>query len=1017
MTGLVLARARLRRLHADGEQERGFALLFVLGITTMIAVLVGTALVVTASSIVPAVQSAYSQAADAAAQSGVQAFVAYLDAECPSASTPAECALTANLSNDSGTVSIPVPGADSSYTATYRWHAYRSTNYFRVVSLGSVHEGGVAASRTVIGDVVPGATRDLLKYGMVTGFETESSATALTDFQEHTIALDSTAINAASVPIKGGKIHWGAASGGTAAGKTAVCNATFDAKGGRGNNPPPNAPNPYVDFTVSGLNGNNYTDYEPCHTSWGAYTKLIAPAHNATSNPGGYYSNDALLLSNSYPGGAGPDFDQPVYTGWQYSSSADAGQCSTAAGQNYRSFNLVCAGYPVEVGGAPSDGSLYPNVQYQDLAQGPQIPTSSPTIPNNACVYAGPTRIKFNNDDAHATVTSPMTTSSWVTSWLAAHPAAPAACYSGAGATGMAAATVNFSGISVVRVADNGNVPSTTPASAHGSSGWPVTGQKLGDTPSTSNSVFYLTSGTSGTVVGTPSYTNTATDAAYVPATNDNPSTKSDGAWVPQWTSYTNNGSCDATTGGANFKLFNCYVPKGSSADPYSWVKAQVKAAIAANPGNYTTTAQLQTLVNSLVSQGNSSDGNNAAPSHADSTSHKWSVAVAQGSGNGCTQATGVAGTATDTPISAPTNDSMFSNAAGNVHAAPSTDTTCFTATVTLQVGTCNVALVLGVCVNVGNYVWGNGTALLGGGQKIAQFTATFTVKKTTVTTTTTAARSSFPAMNDVTQYQMGFDNGGQGGDNTFGANGPGDLYVEGKVQHTMALVADDDVIITGSLGPSDADLSTSNSNQPNPETATDSDPASALEIVGRNNVRVYHPVKCRITDATAIAATSAGFCPDDITGLYSNVPATANRPDQQYVNLRSDLAGMTIYGAIFALGNAAGHLTCPQPPNGGGVCGGEFSADNHNRGDSLGYLTVVGTLGMAHHSPVGEEWPINDALGATSRPYSGYQMAQQYLDLSDRISSDTGFPNPLDTTSTTPALWHILSISTGTPS
>jgi hypothetical protein len=1014
MTGLALARARMRRLR--DEEDRGFALLFVLGITTMIVVLVGTALVVTASSVVPSVQTAYSQAADAAAQSGLQAFVAYLDGACPSASSPAECAATASLSNDSGTVSIPTPGADTGYTATYRWHAYQSTNYFRVVSVGRVNEGGVGSNRTVIGDVVPGATTDLLKAGVVVGFETESSATALTDFQEHTIALDSGATDAADVPVKGGKIHWGAASGGTAAGKVAVCNATFDAKGGRSNNPPPNAPNPYVDFTVSGLNGNNYTDYEPCHTSWGSYTKLLAPAHNASTSPGQYASNDALLLSNSYPGGPGPEFDQPVYTGWHY-TSADAGVCSTTAGQNYRSFNLVCAGYPVEVGGAPADASLYPNIQYRDPKTNPQIPTAAPTIPDSACVYAGPTRIKFNNDDTNATVTSPMTTATWVTSWRTAHPTAPAACYTGAGASGMAAASVNFTGVSVIRVADNGSVPTTTPASAHGSSGWPVTGQKLGDTPSTSNSVFYLTNGTSGTVVGAPVYTNTATDNSYVPAVGDNPSTKNDGAWVPQWTSFTNPATCDTTTSGLNLRFMNCYVPKGTYSGSYVWVKAQVQAAIAANPGNYTTAAQLQTLINSYVSQGNSSDGNSSAPTYADNRSHKWLVSVSQASGNGCTQSTGVPGTATDTPLSVPTSDSMFDSQSGNVHAAPSTDTSCFTATVTLQVGTCNVALVLGACVNVGNYVWGNGTALLGGGQKISQFTATFTVKKTTTTTTTTAARSSFPAMSDITQYQMGFDNGGQGGNDTFGANGPGDLYVEGKVQHSMALVADDDVIVTGSTGTSGARLTTSNANQPNAESASDSDPTSALEIVGRNNVRIYHPVKCKITDATAIATTSAGFCPNDITGLYTSVLATANRPDQQYVNLRSDLAGMTVYGAIFALGNAAGHLTCPQPPDGGGVCGGEFTVDNHNRGDSMGYLTVVGTLGMAHHAPVGEEWPIADALGATSRPYSGYQLAEQYLDMSNIIGDTTSFPNPLDTTSTTPSKWHILSVSTGTPS
>ncbi|MDT4926990.1 MAG: hypothetical protein QOG01_4703 [Pseudonocardiales bacterium] len=990
MTSFSLAAARARAARVrDGGDDAGFMMIYVLTIIGVITTVVGSTLVATSSSVVPAVQSAYDQAADAAAQGGLQAFVAYADEQCASASSSvADC--WPLLENYSGVVDIPTPGSDDSYSATYSWIAAKdpSNRYFRVRSTGVVTQGGLSSTKVVIGDVVGGASLNVLDYGVVTGFESQSSATVLAEWPQRTIALDCTAVDAADVPIKGdncssnsaylNSINWSGASPGTAAGKVAVCNATFDAKGGRGNNPPPKAPNPYVDWTESGLNGNNYTNFQPCQTAWGTMTKLLAPA-NPNNGVGGYSSNDALLLSNSYPGGSGPLFNQPVSTTWKYTTD-DAGICSTAPGQNYRSFNLLCAGYPLEVGGAPSSASTYPTV---GTGKGPDIPSTA-TIPATACVYAGPTRVVLNGDSA--VVTSPQTTSNWVAANASTRPAQ---CYAGASATGMAAQTISLTTpmpIQVLVANNNGTVPKTTPATAHGHSGWPATGQTLGSTASTSNSVFYLSNGTSGSSAST-TYTDTATPGTYVPATGDNPSTKTDGAWTPQWTTDTTAG-CTSPPAPADLRFANCYIPKGSYADSYSWIKAGVLAAIAANPQNYTTAANFQTLVNSFVSQGNSADAAANSPTNPDYRSHRWNVSVSSGTAGGCTQSSGVAGTTTDTAISTPSTDPFYQNTAGNIHVAPSTDTSCYTATVTAQTGTCNVALALGLCVNLGNYVWGNGTALLGGGQSVAQFKVSFTAQKTVTTTTTTAATSTFPSMSDVTQYQLG-----QSG--TFGASGPGDLYVEGTASHTMGLVAQGDAVLTGPLTPTD--------------TAT-----AALEVVGQDNVRVYHPVKCKNTNSSAIAATSAGFCPNDITGLYSSVPPTGTRPDQQYVNMRGDLADLTFHAAIFALGNDDAHITCPQPPNGGGVCGGEFSVDNYNRGAALGYLTDVGTVAMAHHAPVGQEWDIADTSGQTSRPYSGYQMAQQYQNIKALLSSAVDVGSVLHTTSSTSAAWHILSISSG---
>ena len=961
-------RDRARRARADGDS--GFMLIYVLVIGTLMTIMVASTLMVSSSAILPSVRSAYSQAADAAAQGGLQAFIAYVDANCGGAnSSVATCTLG---TNDSTVVNIPLDGtASAAYSATYDWRAEKdpSNRYFRVASTGTVTLGGLTSTKTVVGDVVGGSSLNILNYGIVTGFESQSSSTVLSDWPRRTIAFDQSAIDAATVPIKGGQIVWSGASPGTAAGKVAVCNATFDAKGGRSTNLPKNAPNPYVDWTENGLAGNNYTNYQPCQTSWGTLTKVLAPA-NPANGPGGYYSNDALLLSNSYPGGTGPLFNQPVSTNWSY-TTADAGICGTASGQNYRSFFLQCAGYPVEVGGSPAPTSLYRNVQ---SGQGPQIPAGTPVLPaNTTCLYSGPTRIVFSGDTA--TVTSPQTTSTF-----AVTSGSPAQCYAGATGAGMAGATVNFASpiaIHAIEANTDGTAPNTTPAIAHGSSGWPVTGQVLGNVASTSNSVFYMTNGSTGTTTSS-AYTATATDAGYTPAVGDIPSTKPDGAWTPQWPSYSN-GGCPVTSA-IDLKFVNCNVTYSPYPNAYNWIKAGVNAALAANPSNYTTAAALQTLINSYVSQGNSADAANSTPTNSNSTSHRWQVSVAQGNGGGCTQSTGVAGTPTDTPVPAPSTDPFFANTNGTSHAAPSTDTTCFTATVTEQIG----QTVLGLVKS-----WGDGGLLglgLVAGSTIPQFKVTVTVKNTTTTTTSTQATSTFPSMSDVTQYQMG-----QSG--TFGASGPGDLYVEGNAGHTMAVIAQNDVTVTNNLGTTD------------PTT-------SALEVVAQNSVRVYHPVSCRITDPTLISETSPGFCPDDLTGLYTGVAATGFRPDQQYVNMRGDLAGLTIHGAVFALGNAPAHITCPQPPDGGGLCGGEFTTDNYGRGAPLGYVTEIGTIAMGHHAPVGQEWDISDTSGQSSRPYSGYELAQQYQNLQVIFAATPDVAGVLNTDTVTSSHWHIVSVS-----
>ena len=138
-----------------------------------------------------------------------------------------------------------------------------------------------------------------------------------------------------------------------------------------------------------------------------------------------------MLLSNSFPGGTGPLANQPLTTGYRYQQLTTP-VCGASSGQNYRSFDLSCAGYPINVGGTVDPSSTYGPPQY--VSVGPQIPTASPTIPTgtSSCVYNGPTRVKLNSDGT-AVVTSPQTTNTWVTANAASHSAQ---CYTGAGTAG-----------------------------------------------------------------------------------------------------------------------------------------------------------------------------------------------------------------------------------------------------------------------------------------------------------------------------------------------------------------------------------------------------------------------------------------------------------------------------------------------------------------------------------------------------------------------------------------------------
>jgi hypothetical protein len=176
------------------------------------------------------------------------------------------------------------------------------------------------------------------------------------------------------------------------------------------------------------------------------------------------------------------------------------------------------------------------------------------------------------------------------------------------------------------------------------------------------------------------------------------------------------------------------------------------------------------------------------------------------------------------------------------------------------------------------------------------------------------AAKTYTDPNNDITPYYHGY----------------GDVYVDGTTDGNVSILAEHDIIVTNDLTYAD------------PTVATTSD---GLALIANHNVRIYRPMTCA-TDG-ALGATTAGYCPNDLSGVYTDNltwPVANNYPSYMYKP--SNAPSMTnggagsIYATIFTLR-------------------GSFMADNFYRG-AIGYgVDIYGGLYQYHR-------------GATSMPYQG---------------------------------------------
>jgi len=951
-------RRRIAAARAEDEAERGSVLVYVLIVTMLVTTAVTALVMTTTQAITPTRDSVNRTAAYAAAQAGIQDALAYVNTQCPTYGARCDSALSQSQTNQKTSGNVLAGSSES-----FSWKIGSSyvtdsayNRYLRITSVGSSNGRSVALAADV--DAVPNP----LDYEYYTTYETNGTADISALNPQRTISIDCSSVAAAASSLSFGcpsgtaSAVWKGSSDSSGASPT-VCDRlwydspVYDADGaGRSSVEASQALTPGTDWQETGsAGGKTLTRDVPCQ---------VAFTSGQTFN-GKVYTVDAPLISNGTPGNStGPVFAGGLTTAWQSTSNP------SAPNTNYRSDPYV--------GGAIASNAVS---QSNPLSFSN---TFSPTPSASSCIFYGPTRVKLNGDGT-ATVTSPQTP---------AKVSATSGCYTAAptGIAGQYLVDYKSFGDGVIYVKNNGTKPST---------GYPSTGQKTGATPtegtagSAGNTVFYLKSAagsgsldssaatasnscnTSATYTGT----NASTSCAWSDASSTTPGT----SWTADgtgWTKFSAGTTC--TTDAKDELTFLCEFNGGSyGPDGYKNYRQRVtddlnNTSYSCSGSSFTpataTSAQLACLLNAELKYANT--GSQVAGFAATNGAHQYFATAGTPTVKTSTQAASNASTSS-API---TGDSLFEQKSGSA-ATETVTTTATTFTVSRQVGSCYGLLGVVSCL-LGTPQWGDGTT---NGASVPQFQVTITQKTYSNLTGGAPAVSYFPSMSDVTQY-------GTGTNGANGNNGPGDVYIEGSNTAPLSVLADDDAIVTGNL-------------------TTSGSGATLLDTLG--DIRIYNPMSCAQPSGMStsawtsqIANTTAGFCPNDLTGLYtgglvSGSTLSSAHPAKQYTNMLSTPVS-EIDAALVAQGSSNSS--------------GSIRTDNVDRGTSNGTLTVKGGMYQRHRGSLGVQWEYL-STGTGSRAGSGYKVEMTYNDLQ---SSGLTYVPTFQGGSVT-RYWNVVSASTCT--
>ncbi|MCU1407292.1 MAG: hypothetical protein JWQ43_3595, partial [Glaciihabitans sp.] len=406
------------------------------------------------------------------------------------------------------------------------------------------------------------------------------------------------------------------------------------------------------------------------------------------------------------------------------------------------------------------------------------------------------------------------------------------------------------------------------------------------------------------------------------------------GTWTPKWSGTTNTQNRFQSDIGKTLPAFQ------------TATQTALAAANTASPLSDILSAAIGTAFNGR----NNSEG---ALLSATGRSYNWALPSST-----TAAAVRTTGTATYGASTGASSDPLYS---GSATTSPYSDSTVETATTVInrQQMTCSVLNVLGLCV--GTWIASPGVAA----EQQIQVTAT---KTTTATGTITTRVSAFPLIADRTGY----------------STTTGDAYVEGSVSGGLSIAAENNVIVTGDVRQTSGSTPSVPATQVPFFTSTD-----AVVLAAQKNVLLYHPVSCK--SVTALAATTASYCPNDVTGLYtggmSSTTFDAAHPSRQYLNLLATPVKQ-VDAAIYALN-------------------GSLQLMNYNRGVELGTLKVNGGAFQEHHGVTGVEWETLTTNSAVRRQ-SGYNL--EYLHDNSLVGKN--FPWVPTSTAYVGLVWTLQGVS-----
>lgn len=861
----------IRRVQQARQGDDGFALILVTLMVTLVTMAVGAMLATTGPAISGAKRTEAALAARAAARSGIEDVVAYL-VSIPSCRSQSQICPAALGASSTALAAAGSPRPTLASGQSYSWRtasAPTADGFVRVTSTGtytSANGSFAGTAQTLVADL--SLRPSILAYGYFTDYESMSPA-YLTSFyskKRYVYATDCTSGGLTCSASSPKFVSWPGDTDASACGEHWYAEGTLKGRAARNDSTP---------VTQNGFTGPKKDEGTAVTGQYGC--DLVFSS--AMVQDGKTFSRDAMLMS-----GDGPTFNAPVSTMWGYKDgSKDYTSPAPTTGQYYR-------------GDVMKNGTIRPAIAANDLTLPPNIGKDG--IPENACSYTGPTRVKLNGDGT-ATVTSPLTRTK--------NAASNAGCYPASVASGIIGFKFNYTtaGSGAIVVRNAGAVPAA---------GWPANQTKSINTPSANNEVFYFNAPGSTDVVKHDDKSSalesgcTATvkysAAVDAPCAWTTVAVTTEGSAALGWTSYTTSTCGTAAT--TNRQLFECeYAQAASGAQPtpapsagkYKDVRDAVTTALNGSTCLTGTVASQASCVNSIVQ----SKVNPANSTTTVNGSRRYVATTVAGTATSSTVATGATGTGPDNIGS----DLFFTQP------SPAKETltrTPLTTTVKRQVYTSS------------NSSWGSDSTA-------------FTLTTTQSDYTYSAARGMtyFPNEDDVTPYNVGTDSAATAGVYrgtavTPVANDrqPGDLYIDGANKGKLSVLADNDVIVTGNIT--------------NQSTDTNAD---AVSITAGQDVRNYHPVSCVDQDATNIDNTSPGWCPNDLTGLTTAAGATS----AEYNNIGS-VGDRTIYAVVFALNGSFGTDNYRRAPAVGNlkIFGGLYQSHRGGNGVVSGAVLQNGT-------------------------------------------------------------------------